>query len=144
MYFTVFRRYEAEESWRIPKATIFAYLIQPSIHSFIETCPGPEVASFMSSMIVDPSLLQEPSPEKKARFQIAMKALQLTPVICKEQFTATFPTSVRCTNPTSLRYPCAKRETAGRCMSITFAIRQTNFRRLEFHRLAKAHGACLW
>lgn len=46
-------------------------------------------------MIIDPSILQEPSTPEKALFRDALHALQLAPFIHEKHLTTPYPTSHR-------------------------------------------------
>ena len=93
-YFTVHRDYE-EDNWKSRQAIVLAYLILPSMHSALKTISGPQVVSYMSSIIIDPSIFRDPSPDHKVRFQTAMRTLQLRTALCAWHITKFHPTSER-------------------------------------------------
>ena len=94
-YFAVHRDYD-EDDWKSPQTIVLAYLILPSMHSALKTSSGPQVVSYMmSSIIIDPSIFQDPSPDHKARFQTAMRTLQLRTALCAWHITKSHPTSER-------------------------------------------------
>lgn len=77
--------------WAYPPATaILAYLILPSTHSTLRTSSGSEMVSYLSSVIVDASILHS---NHHALFKVAMCALQLEPVPLGQHFTSVVPTS---------------------------------------------------
>ncbi|KAL2047954.1 hypothetical protein ABVK25_011183 [Lepraria finkii] len=90
-YFTVHRIYH----WVFPSTIVLAYLILPSLHSALKTSSGTQVVSYMSSIIINPSIFQDPSPDHKARFQTAMRTLQLRNTLCAWHTTESRPTSER-------------------------------------------------
>lgn len=83
----MFRRYDSDEYRFSPShmsASILAYLILPSIQSTLKTSPGPETVSFMSSMVLDPSVVQEPSLDRKTHFKAVLKTMQLKPWVIRD------------------------------------------------------------
>ena len=52
-------------------------------------------------MIIDPSILREPSAEEKALFRETLRALQLTPFVHEKQLTSSYPTSDRLSKATN-------------------------------------------
>ena len=90
-YFTAFRDFEITEGWAYPSATaILAYLILPSMHSTLRTSSGSDMVSYLSSVIVDASILHS---NPNALFKVAMCTLQLEPVPLGQHFTSVVPTS---------------------------------------------------
>ncbi len=73
-----------------PSTTIFAYLILPSMHSTLRTSSGSDIVSYLSSVIVDASILHS---DHHALFKVAMCTLQLEPVLLGQHFTTVAPTS---------------------------------------------------
>lgn len=61
----------------------------------MKTCPGPGTVSYLSSIIIDPSILREPSAKEKALFRETLRTLKLTPFVHEKQLTTSFPTSDR-------------------------------------------------
>lgn len=90
-YFTVHHIYH----WIFPQTIVLAYLILPSLHSALKISSGIQVVSYMSSIIINPSIFQDPSPDHKARFQTAMRTLQLRNTLCAWHTTESRPTSER-------------------------------------------------
>lgn len=79
------------EDLEYPHATaVFAYLIVPSMHSTLRTSSGSDMVSYLSSVIIDPSVLQS---DHRDLFKVAMCTLQLEPVFLAQQFTSAVPTS---------------------------------------------------
>ena len=92
--------------WAYPPATvIFAYLIQPSMQSTLRTSSGLEMVSYLSSMIVDPSILHS---DHLDLFKAAMCTLQLEPVPLGQQFTSVVPTSEPLPAPHGHSWYCSK------------------------------------
>ena len=90
-YFTTFRDFEVVGNWTDPPSTaIFAYLILPSMHSALRTSSGSDIVSYLSSVIVDTSILHS---DHQTLFKVAMCTLQLEPVLLGQQFTSVAPTS---------------------------------------------------
>ena len=73
-----------------PATTTFAYLILPATHSTLRTSSDHETVSYLSSAIVDPSVLHS---EHHDLFKVAMCTLQLKPWPLSQQFTSVVPTS---------------------------------------------------
>lgn len=71
----------------------FAYLILPAEYIIMKSCSGPQGVTFHSSMFVDLSIVKEPTPEQKARFQRAMKKLCLEPHLEHQQMMPPHPMS---------------------------------------------------
>ena len=61
----------------------------------MKTCPGPGTVSYLSSMIIDLSILREPSAKEKSLFRETLRTLQLTPFVDEKQLTTCYPTSER-------------------------------------------------
>ena len=102
VYFTPFHDYGGNMHWgaeRGPGITVLAFLILASLHSALKLSSDIGAVSSLSSMTLDPILLQQPSPEEKGRFQKAMKTLQLTPKCYQQQLTALSPTSTKPATP---------------------------------------------
>lgn len=59
----------------------------------MKSCSGPQGVTFHSSMFVDLSIVKEPTPEQKARFQRAMKKLCLEPHLEHQQMMPPHPMS---------------------------------------------------
>ena len=77
--------------WPYPPVTaILAYLILPSVHSTLRTSSGSDKVSYLSSVIVDPSILHS---ARHDLFKVAMCTLQLEPVPLGQYFTCVVPTS---------------------------------------------------
>ncbi|KAK0511828.1 hypothetical protein JMJ35_005678 [Cladonia borealis] len=90
-YFTAFRDLEMTGDWPYPPVTaILAYLILPSVHSTLRTSSGSDKVSYLSSVIVDPSILHS---ARHDLFKVAMCTLQLEPVPLGQYFTCVVPTS---------------------------------------------------
>lgn len=66
----------------------------------MKTRPGPGTVSYLSSMIIDPSILREPSASEKNLFRETLRMLQLTPWVHKNQLTTSSPTSERLSKAT--------------------------------------------
>ena len=93
--------------WAYPPATvIFAYLILPSMHSTLRTSSGSDMVSYLSSVIVDPSILQS---DHHDLFKVAMRTLQLEPAFLGQQFTSVVPTSEPLPTAHDHSWYCSKR-----------------------------------
>ena len=73
-----------------PGTMIFGYLILPSMHSTLRTSSGSDMVSYLSSVIVDPSILQS---NHQDLFKVAMRTLQLEPVLLGQRYSGVVPTS---------------------------------------------------
>ena len=75
---------------------VLAYLILPTKYSKTFSGPGNKAFAYLNTMILDPSLLQEPTMEERARFVSAMNTLQLEFYLPQTEFdTRVYPTSDR-------------------------------------------------
>lgn len=59
----------------------------------MRSCKTIEGVSFHSSMLINPSIIKEPTSEEEARFRRAMKLLHLKPRMYDEQIMTSHPTS---------------------------------------------------
>ena len=90
--------------WPYPPVTaILAYLILPSVHSTLRTSSGSEKVSYLSSVIVDPSILHS---ARHDLFKVAMCTLQLEPVPLGQYFTCVVPTSTPLQSSNAHRHNC--------------------------------------
>ena len=89
-----------------PPATAFlAYLILPSMHSTLGASGGSKVVSYLSSVIVDPSILHF---DHHDLFKVAMCSLQLEPVPLGQKSTSVVPTSEPLPDAHAHSWHCSK------------------------------------
>ena len=74
--------------------SVLAHLITPSHHARGRTCVYEGGFSALSTMILDPGVLQPFSVELKERFRLAMKILNLKPFLHQLHPERSFPTNV--------------------------------------------------
>ncbi|KAL6720374.1 hypothetical protein ACLMJK_002295 [Lecanora helva] len=93
IHFTVFHDYLVTEegSHRIH---VLAYLKVPSPLSVVKLSPGPLKMAGLSSMVLNPAIINTPSSEQLSPFKRALKILQLTPKLNDVQLTTNLPDSI--------------------------------------------------
>lgn len=94
-------------SWAYPLMTeISAYLILPSMHSPLRLAMGSDMISYLSSAVVNPSILHA---DHHDLFKVAMCSLQLEPVPLGQQSTIVVPTSQHLPDAYSYSSQCSQR-----------------------------------
>ena len=98
-------------SWAYPPVTeISAYLILPSMHSPLRIARGTETISYLTSVVVNPSILDA---DHHDLFRVAMCSLQLEPVSLGQQSTIVVPTSQQLPDAHSSSWQCSQRSDSG-------------------------------
>ena len=97
-------------SWGYPPVTeISAYLILPSMHSPLRISRGTRMISYLTSVVVNPSILHA---DHHDLFKVAMCSLQLEPVSLGQQSTIVVPTSQLLPDDDD-KWECSQRSDSG-------------------------------